>query len=362
MDAGGAETFIMKIYRKIDRTLYQIDFAIASQGKNFYSDEITSLGGKIFSITPKSKSIIRNFQDIWGIVKRDEYKYVLRVSQHSLSGLELVAAKFAGAKICAFRSSNSNTTSRGIRSKFSHYFFRFLPKYFANVKIAPSSEAAIFMFGKRALLKKEVHILKNAIDLDVYKFDVTWRSSIRNNFGIDNCFVVGHVGRFNQQKNHSFLLEIFSEILKTKKNSILLLVGKGELEVNIRQKATKLGILDKIIFTGVRPDIPQLLCAMDVMIFPSLYEGMPNTIIEAQATGLPCYIADTVTREVDIAGLVDFLPLSVPASDWASQVQKNERNSRQSNSREIFIEKSYEINETVKDFINLVFGEKNLLR
>ena len=205
MDAGGAETFIMKIYRKIDRSLYQIDFAVASQGESFYSDEIASFGGRIFHITPKSKSIIQNLKEIWSIVKREEYKYVLRISQHSLSGLELVAARFAGAKVCAFRSSNSNTTSGGIGSNFFHYFFRFLPKYFANVKIAPSSEAAIFMFGRKALLNKKVHILKNAIDLDVYKFDETWRASTRSDFGIDDYFVVGHVGRFNKQNNNSIL-------------------------------------------------------------------------------------------------------------------------------------------------------------
>ena len=357
MNVGGAETFLMKIYRKLDKSLYQIDFAIATNNKSYYYDEITSLGGIIYCITPKSKNILRNMLDIWHLVKEHNYKHILRVSQHSLSGLELLIARLAGAEICAFRSSNSNTTTGDLRGKISHYIFRFLPKFIANVKIAPSPEAAIFMFGKRALYNKKVNILSNAIDLNEYKFDADWRRFFRTEFDVEDCFVIGHIGRFNCQKNHSFLLDIFYEISHLRPNSILMLVGKGELEDNIRKKAIKLGIIGKIIFTGIRSDIPKLLCSMDVMVFPSFYEGMPNTIIEAQATGLPCYISDTISKDVNITGLVHFLSLSSSAEKWADQITQLDISDRVINVKDYFKKQSYEIESSVSKFIKLIFED-----
>ncbi len=355
MDVGGAETFIMKLYRKIDKDLYQIDFAVGNKGDNFYADEIYVFGGKIFPITPKSQSLKQNVKDIWHVVKQNNYKYVLRVSQHSLSGLDLLIAKMAGAKICAFRSSNTNTTSGKVKENLLHYLFRFLPKIVANVKIAPSSEAANFMFGKSIFINKKVHILKNAIDLNVYKYNGESRELIRKSFNIDNCFVIGHVGRFYHQKNHSFLLKIFLEVQKNYKNSRLLLVGTGELEDHIKQEALNLGIYEKIIFSGLRSDIPQLLSAMDVMVFPSLYEGLPNSVIEAQATRLPCFISTNITKEVDITGLVSFIPLSKPPRIWASHIMKFPILNREIPICEEFKKHKYDIENTVEDFIHFVF-------
>lgn len=357
MNAGGAETFLMKLYRKIDKSHFQMDFAVASADEGYYDDEILSMGGRIYQISPKSSGIIRNFQEIKKLVKREKYDYVMRTSQHSLSALELFAAHLGGAKTTIFRSSNSNTTSTKSTEVLIHRFFRFLPCWNANIKLAPSTEAAEFMFGKNCIKKGKAILLHNAIDLSLFFYDMDACSRIKNELSIPaNAIVIGHIGRFNQQKNHSFLLDVFNEIHKQNRNAVLLLVGKGELETKIKEKIKELNLEESVIFTGVRSDIPALLSAMDVFVFPSLYEGMPNTVIEAQATGLPCLIADTITKEANVTGLVRYMPLNDPAA-WAKTALSMISETR-AQTREIMVEKGYDIDSVSKEFVQLVFGEK----
>lgn len=355
MNAGGAETFLMKVYRQLDKTKYQMDFAVAIEEKGYYDDEILKMGGKIFHVTPKSKGFFQNFNNIRRIVHENNYRYVLRTSQHSLSALELFSAWLGGAKTRVFRSSNSNTMTTSKKQLLLHKLCFFMPRFFANVRIAPSTEAAEFMFGGNCVKKKKTTLLHNGIDLSVYRYSETDREQIRKEFNIPgNAFVIGHVGRFQTQKNHQFLLDIFSHVCKENENALLLLVGKGELEEKIREKATALGILDRIIFTGVRSDVPALLSAMDVFVFPSLYEGMPNTVIEAQATGLPCVISDTLTKEANVTGLVTYLPLENPAT-WGKQAINSVQKER-TNTHAIFEEAGYDIQSVADHFVKLVFG------
>lgn len=355
MNAGGAETFLMKIYRRIDRTKYQMDFCINMSEKCFYEDEILSLGGKIYRIPAKSASL-RDFEkQLYNVVNANGYKYVLRVTSSAFGFMDLKIAHKAGAEICAVRSSNSSDGG-SLKSKIAHSLGRALYGKYVNVKIAPSDLAAVYTFGKKAYEGGAVNILHNAIDIDQYGFNADMRCRIRSEFGLsDDTTIVGHVGRFMTQKNHAFLLEVFSEYLKINGKSILMLVGGGELESAIKQKASELGILDKIIFTGVRSDVPALLSAMDVFVFPSLYEGMPNTVIEAQATGLPCLISDTITREADITGLVHYLPLG-DADTWAHLVAELPQVKRETPMQK-FKENGYDIETVAEQFIKLIFRE-----
>lgn len=353
MNAGGAETFLMKIYRSIDKTNYQLDFAVSTKEKGFYDEEINKFGGKIYHIAPKSSNPFSNFSAIKSIVKKNHYRSVLRISQHSLSALELLAAKFGGAKIRGFRSSNSDTVSGTKKARLLHKLFLFMPKHFANVKIAPSSEAAKFMFGKNSLKKKNVYILKNGIDFSQYCYNEKERRRIRDELKLNDCFVVGHIGRFNQQKNHPFLIEIFSEIKKIEKTAKLLLVGMGEKEKEIKSIVKSKGLSDSVIFCGVRSDIPSILNAIDVFVFPSLYEGMPNTVIEAQACGIPCLISDTITKEVKFSNLLSFLPLTLSAKTWAENALSY-KNSKQA-IFDIDEKNKYDVNVSSKIFVDLFF-------
>ena len=353
MDSGGAETFLMKIYRNIDRQKYRMDFCVSSPDKGFYDDEIISMGGKIIHTVPKSSNPFKSFLCIKEIVKSNKYNYVMRVSQHSLSALELFAAKLGGAKKLIFRSSNSGTGG-GKVNVMMHKLFKFLPIFIPNVKIAPSTEAAEFMFGKNSVKKGKVTLLHNAICVEDFLFSDENRKKHRNELNLEGKFVIGHIGRFSAQKNHSFLLDIFSKIHKLDNTAHLVLVGKGELEEKIKEKAKSLGISDCITFTGVRNDVNSLLSAFDVNVFPSFFEGMPNTIIEAQASGLHCIISDTITKEANITGLVDYISLNDSADTWASSVLKY-KNYERKNMKDVFIKNGYDIKSTVNKFIELVF-------
>ena len=359
MNAGGAETFLMKVFRHLDRNRYMMDFAVSVPDKGIYDDEIISMGGHIYHITPKSKTPIKNFIDIVKIVKTNHYNYVLRTSQHSLSALELIAAWMGGAKYRVFRSSNSGTVSGSWSSILLHRMFTFLPKYIANIRIAPSTEAAEYMFGQGCIKNGKAFIIHNALDIDMYRFSERNRIIYRKEFGInDDEILVGHVGRFNQQKNHTFLIDIFAQIVKKREQSRLLLVGIGELQDTIRAKCQDQGILDKVIFAGVRSDVNRLLSALDVFLFPSLYEGMPNTVIEAQTNGIKCIVSDTITREADITNNVLFLSLSESTETWAYKTLDSlELIVQREKVADIMEREGYNIDSTVDIFTNIIFKE-----
>lgn len=354
MNAGGAETFMMKIYRSIDRNNYQMDFCISVKEKCFYEDEIIDKGGKIFRIPSRSESIIDRNRQLKRIIKDNQYKYVLEVASNPMSFLDLWVAKKSQVEICSFRSSNSNDTG-GTVSKMLNRVCRKLFMRYVDQKIAPSDLAAIYTFGKQEYENGKVKILKNGLDPEVYAFSFNARQAIRKEFGIKNDeFIVGHIGRFNTQKNHIFLIDIFKEFVKKHPNSKLLLVGDGSLVDSIREKINALSLNEKVIFTGVRTDIPNLLSAMDVFVFPSLYEGMPNTVIEAQACGLPCLISDTITKEANCFGLVRYCSLKEPSTYWAEEIDQI-KDCRMHDTKKLIIESGYNIESIAQTFTEIVF-------
>jgi len=355
MNAGGAETFLMRIYRALDKKKYQMDFLVTSKEIGFYDKEIQSMGGKIFHSVPKSKNPIKSFFNIKKTVKDEQYKKVLRISHYSLSTLDLLAAKFGGAKKLIYRSSNSNI-SGGPLKRILNMIFGFLPKLIPTIKIAPSTEAAEFVFGKKSIKKGNVSIIKNAIELDNFIFNQNIRLNIRKQFNIDDKLIIGHIGRFSYQKNHAFLIDIFYEISKTHPDCVLMLVGNGELEKDIKHKINNYGLDEKVIFAGIRSDIAHILMAMDVLIFPSFFEGMPNVVIEAQATGLPCLISDKITKEANITGLVNYLSIKDNPSIWANKAISLAKNTdRNINYKKSFQKNGYDINLEIEKFIKLIF-------
>ncbi len=353
LNVGGAETFLMKIYRNIDKTEYQMDFCVMSDEVGVYEDEVIANGGKIFHIVSKSENPVKCFCDIRRIVKEHGYKYAFLVNEISLSAIDLIAAKLGGAKVLAMRTTNGAILDRKLN--FLHKIFKFLPIMVPNVKIAPSLEAAEYTFGKGSMDRGRVHMLNNGLDFELYRFNSDKRNALRKELDIENSFVVGHVGRFTAQKNHEFLIDIFSCICKKNNYAKLLLVGVGELEHTIREKVRTLGIENKVIFLGRRSDVTQLMSAFDVLLFPSFHEGMPNVVIEAQAAGLPCVISDTITSQADITGLVKYLSLDLSAEDWANEVLTKSLSDMREDTRDKFYNAGYDQNSVTKEFIRLIF-------
>lgn len=354
MDAGGAETFMMKVMRNVNKDVLSIDFAVSSPTKGLYEDEIAQLGGTVFHITSKSVSFVKNFRDIYAVVRDNQYENVLRISQNALSGMELYAAWFAGAKVRAFRSSNSQTYSNSLKEIISHRVFKFFLNLVSNVKLAPSIESAEFMFGKRMVKKDKVAIIKNGINTKDFLFNELQRNELRVEYKIpEDGFVIGHIGRFNKQKNHKYLINVFHEVRTQRPNTHLFLVGQGELMEEIKDYAGIIGDLSYIHFLGVRKDIPELLCLFDCFVFPSLFEGMPNTVIEAQASGLPCIVSDTITKDVAITDLVTFISLQDSPATWAEKILSIPLKHDRTSYKTMIDSKGYNIENTINDFVGL---------
>lgn len=347
LDAGGAETFLMKVYRALPPEEYQFDFIVSAKN-GCYTREVLERGSRIYAIPERTKDFWGAFRGIWSVVKENNYEVVLKLGENSLAAVDLIAAKLGGAKTLALRSCNAPTGMPG-SVRCVHLMLRPVLNALTTVKLAPSDYAAEYMFGKRT----DIHLIHNGVDLDVFHFDVEGRQNIRKEFGLTDELVVGHIGRFHKQKNHRYLLEVFRNIRQRRPDAMLLLVGIGELENTAREWVRELELEDAVIFTGQRFDIPQLVSAMDVFVFPSLHEGMPNTVIEAQATGLPCVIADTITPEADITGLVTRVPLTESKDAWADAALSAAGKERRDTSLN-FVSHGYDIKTVARELMELL--------
>lgn len=218
---------------------------------------------------------------------------------------------------------------------------RKIPKY-ADKLFACGDEAGRWMFNT-----DDFEVLNNAIDTDLYAYNKEKADKVKKEFGIENKFVVGHVGRFNPQKNHEFLIDVFNEIQKVKEDSVLMLVGDGDLRPEIEKKVRDLGLSDKVIFTGVRSDVNDLMQGMDVFLFPSLYEGLGIVLIEAQAAGLKCIISDNIPKDGVLTDDVTCISLTQSPIVWANEILKYQEYKR-ANNKEIIKKANYDIKNNAK--------------
>ena len=324
MHRAGLETMLMNYYRHIDREKIQFDFLTHRPERSDYDDEIESLGGKVYYAPrlypqnyPAYFAYMKNF-----FTEHTEYK-LMHSHIDSMSYLPLLAGKKAGIPV---RIAHSHNTS--IDKDFKYIlkqFFRFRITSVANVFLACGEEAGRYLFGNRPF-----KVIPNAVEAEKFYFNQSVRSKKRKKLGYNNEFVVGHVGRISYQKNHKFLIEIFYEILKREPNAILMLVGVGEKEAQVREQIQKLGITEQVQFLGNRNDVSELYQAMDVFVLPSLFEGIPVVGVEAQFADLPCYFSNTTPREVKFNEKTQFISLDQTSEEWAGEILHSkgaERNS-----------------------------------
>ena len=356
MDYGGAETFLMKQYRALDRERYQMDFCVNVPRRCDYDDEIESLGGKVHRLPPKSSDFMGSLSGLKRLVREHGYKNVLVNSIKPGTSLELLAARAGGAERLIYRSTSS-AISGGAAQKFLHSTLGLLAHSVPDVKIAPSTVAAEFCFGKKSVMSGEVTILPNAIDTDLFSFVESIRDSVRKDLGLGTAFAFLHIGRFVPVKNHPFIIDLFKDAVDKHPDSVLILVGSGGSEKDVRKRVSDAGLGDRVIFTGRRDDVNRLMNAADVLLLPSFHEGMPNTVIEAQACSLPCVVSENVTREAAITPLVSFLPLG-NSEKWAKACLDFEHFPRRDMRADITAA-GYDIRSVSNRFVELCFGCEN---
>ncbi len=314
MERGGLESMLMNYYRHIDREKVQFDFLVHRQERTAFDDEIESLGGKIYRLTrlvPWSKTYLAALNCFFD--NHPEYK-IVHVHQDCLSAVILKVAENHGVPVRIAHSHSANQ-DKNLKYPIKLWYKRYIPKY-ATSLFACGKDAGDWMFGGAPY-----QVVNNAIDAAAYTYNPAKRAEMRRQLELTDELAVGHVGRFNQPKNHPFLLAIFAALLKKEPNAVLLLAGGGNDMPKIQAKVQELGIVERVRFLGVRSDVADLMQAMDVFVFPSLYEGLPVTMVEAQASGLPCLISDKVPSECILTeGLVEAVPLSESPDAWAKKI------------------------------------------
>ena len=313
---GGVESVVMNYYMHIDRTKIQFDFICDEDSTNIPYEEIEKLGGRVILIPPYQK-LFKYHNKLKKILKDGNYK-IVHSHINTLSIFSLFAAKCAGVPV-RIAHSHSTTNKKEKKKNLLKQALRPFSKEFATDYMCCSELAGRWLFGNKEYDKGNVYLLNNAIDLDKFKYDEKIRSEKRKKLNIsDDTLVIGHVGRFVEQKNHRFLIDIFNEIHKQNSNSILLLAGQGPLMEEIKSKVESLGLEKFVIFLGQIDDADKLYQAIDIFVLSSLYEGLPVVGVEAQATGLLCELSSNMTKETKILDTTRFISLDKSAKEWAS--------------------------------------------
>lgn len=326
---GGAETLLMNIYRALDRKRFQLDFLVCEKpGEESYQHEIERLGGKIYIVPSKSEGLFQNMSAIYKIVQEQQYKIVWRHTHNMFKSLDLLAAKLAGAQHTILHSHNTGGSgAEEILGRLCRPFSRF----YITDRFACGEEAGRHLFGKQ-----EFRMIHNGVDSERFSYHQETRNDYRERFGfLENNLVIGHVGRFVKEKNHTFLLDVFRAVLEKNPDARLVLAGTGNLQPDMKKKAEQLQISDKVYFLGARTDIAELMQMMDVFLMPSLWEGLPLVLIEAQAADIPCLAADSIDRSVKILPDFSFCSLTESPEVWADRLLAIQRSDRRSRRQEI---------------------------
>ena len=318
---GGVEAVVMNYYRNIDRSKIQFDFICDDDSTNIPYEEIESLGGKVILIPPYQK-VFKYHKELKKVLKEGNYK-IVHSHINTLSVFSLCAAWAAKVPV-RIAHSHSTTNKKEWKKNILKNIFRPFVKFFATNYMACTDHAARWMFGNRKVDNGEVFVLNNAIELEKYKYNALSRKKIRDEFNIkDTTTVIGHVGRFVEQKNHRFLISVFNEYLKINNDSILMLIGQGPLIDEIKKMVKNFDIEGNVLFVGQKENVYEYYNAMDVFLFPSLYEGLGMVVVEAQTNGLPCVVSTEVPNVVDVSNCVSFVDLNSNISDWQSALCDN---------------------------------------
>lgn len=315
---GGVEACVMNYYNAIDTSKVEFDFFVDRASKIIDQERIEALGGKVI-VTPHYTHIFKYLKFVRRQFKENNYD-IVHAEMTTLNFIPLLIAKSVGIKVRishGHSTSNEKEKAKNIIKKL----LRPISKCGANHYFACSEKAGRWLYGDKFFDSGNVTIINNAIDLQKFKFSANKRREMREKLEIDsNAFVVGHIGRFCAQKNHEFLLSVFSSLLKIEPNSFLVLVGEGEDFERIKELASSMGISERILFMGSRKNPQDFYNVMDVFVLPSLYEGLPIVAIEAQTNGLPCFFSTEVTKEAGILDSTVFLPLEESPGEWADKI------------------------------------------
>lgn len=348
LNNGGSQSLVMNLYRNIDRTQVQFDFIIDRPDELFYASEIEELGGKIFTMPLLTSTNLPKYLKVWNrfFIEHPEY-HVIHGHVRSTAFLYLSVAKKNG--LVAIAHSHNTSSGKGYSAVIKK-ILQFPIRYKADYFFSCSEAAGVWLFGEKVTKKKNYYLFNNAINTDLFAYNPELRENIRNELSLKDKFVIGHVGRFHSQKNHMFLIDVFKKVYDKKNNAVLLLVGDGELRSEIEARIKELGLTNNVILTGVKSNINELLQAMDIFVFPSLYEGLGIVAIEAQAAGLNCIVSEKIPSEAFVSELIRSLPLNFSVDKWVENILmiQNQDSSERINKSDLIKKAGYDIKDKSK--------------
>lgn len=343
---GGIETYIYNLYKNADKEKFEFSFLVFDYGKKVcYEKELEKKGVKFYKITPRTKNYFKFLKDLKEVYKNNKFDYIhFNLMDFSCFERITYANKYSKAKIIIHSHCGSSNYLKGnhlrtaILNKLGKYKIRKIP----YIRAACGKQAGEYMFGLEEYL-----IFNNGIDLEKFKYNQASRQQIRSGLNIKNdTIVIGLIAAFLPVKNHSFLIEIFSEIIKQKKNYKLVLIGIGPTQDKIKHKVKELNIEEKVLFLGKRTDVDKIYSALDIYLMPSISEGLSISLLEAQVNGLKCYTSSEVDKNSNITGNVEFISLKNTAKEWANIIinsnNKRDKDVVKKVSEEYNAKKSYE--------------------
>ncbi len=349
--SGGITSFVLNITSRLSSDELQIYNLCFRNQVEFSEERFVKAGGikkviDVENIRLKSLKMYVKYKRLYKLIQKEQIDIFHLDTDTADQVFLAIAAKKAGAKVI-YHSHNSESWRKGIVWKWINALCKILMIHYVDVYLACSEAAANYLFPKEVVKSHKYQVVTNGIDLYKYIFNESVREEYRKKYNWEDKLVIGHVGRFNAQKNHIFLLDVFSELSKLRDNVILLLIGEGELIDEVKNKAKQIGIDDKVVFYGKTSEVFNLMQAMDAFVFPSLYEGLPVAGVEAQAAGLPFFIADSITKELRMTDNCFYLPLG-EAKKWALEIDSKIDDLKRRDTRKELVEKGYDINQTVK--------------
>ena len=351
LNRGGAETLVMNIYRNIDRNKIQFDFVVHHEEEGAYEEEVRKLGGIIHRVPNYKGTNHFAYKKAWDELLKNHPEYkIIHCHKESIVALVMDEAKKNGR--IAIAHSHNTQNIPGFKGKVMDVLNKNVNSK-ADYRFACSLDAGYWMFGK----DKDFTVIDNGIEVENFTYNPQTREKIREKLGFSDKKVLGHIARFNKQKNHSFLIDIFADLVKEDKDYLLVLAGVGDLKDEIEKKVRDLGIEDKVMFLGSIGYVNELLQAIDIFILPSLYEGLAVSTIEAQAAGVKCLLADTIDKNSKITDLVEFIPIDQGTGPWIEEIHKALPYQREDTS-EMIKKAGFDIRETAErlsDFyLNLI--------
>lgn len=338
-NAAGIESFIMNMYRNIDRSKVQFDFLVMSDEKSCYEDEIKALGGKKYTINVKEDNTFLKIQkesiELYKFLLAHKYEIVHVHYTTPLRAPYLLAAKKAKVPVRIYHSHSAEVSGKSKGKLLVYNYYKNKLSKWATNWFACSKAAAEWMYKNKLISAGKVQVIYNGIDVRRFKYKQDVRDKLRKDLNLEQNFVIMHTGRFLPQKNHAFIIDVFNEVKKKDSTAKLILLGEGPLQKPMKKKVLDLGLTEDVIFMGVKKNVEDYLSLADCYIMPSLYEGLPVAAVEAECSGLPCVMSSNITREVELTSNAIFLSLDKSAEYWATEILKTKKISRMDGSKNV---------------------------